>query len=298
MKTKKYIALLLILSVFSFVLSCESMGDVMQVGAAIAQDAGVPGAHLIAAYAKAFEDITPEQEYYIGRAVRANVLGVYKLQTNRPAMTTYINKICNTLIINSSRPEIYNGYHAGILDTDEINAFATPGGHIFITRGLINCTTSEDTLASVIAHEIAHIQLQHGLKAIKSGRRAEAFSSTLSYAAEVKAGDSRFGEVVGTFSDGVGEIVTNMMTKGYSRTQEFEADAEAMNLLSLAGYNPSSLLDMLRVLEQKQSGHPGGFNSTHPTPAQRIENARNNAGKYNVQDTSSYRDSRYRSAVM
>ena len=282
---------LVLLAAFFF--SCESMGSVLQAGAGIAQEMGVPGADLISTYAKAFEQITPEQEYYIGRAVGANVLAAYRLQTNTPALTTYINRICSALVINSSRPDIFNGYHAAILDSDEINAFATPGGHIFITRGLINCTTSEDTLASVIAHEVAHIQLQHGLNAIKSGRRAEAFSSTLSYAAEVRAGDSRFSEVVGTFAEGVGEVVTTMMTKGYSRSQELDADAGAMKLLSLAGYEPSSLLDMLRVLEKEQSGHPGGFNSTHPTPQQRIDSAQKNVGMYSVPDTRSYRQARY-----
>ena len=186
MKTKKYIAFFAFISLMAFFLSCESMGSVMQAGADIAQEMGVPGADVISAYAKAFEQITPEQEYYVGRAVGANDLSVYKLQTSTPALTAYINTICNTLVINSSRPDIFNGYYAAILDSDEINAFATPGGHIYITRGLINCTTSEDTLASVIAHEVAHIQLQHGLNAIKSGCRAEAFSSTLSYASEVR----------------------------------------------------------------------------------------------------------------
>jgi len=298
MKLNKYIALLIIVALFALVLSCESMGGIMQIAAPIAQVAGVPGANLIAAYAKAFEEITPEQEYYIGRAVGANVLGTYKLQTNKPATTAYVNRIANALIINSPRPEIFVGYHVGILDSDEINAFATPGGHIFITRGLISCATTEDTLASVIAHEIAHIQLQHGLQAIKSGRRAEAFASTLSFAAEIKAGDSRFPELVRSFSDGVGEVVTTMMTKGYSRTQEYEADAEAMRLLSLAGYKPSSLLDMLRALERTQSSRPGGFNNTHPTPAQRIENAQKEATRYNIPDTSAFRTARFRTAVL
>jgi predicted Zn-dependent protease len=254
---------------------------------------GFPEAYILAAWSRTFEHITPEQEYYIGRAVGANVLATYKLQTNTPAMVAYINRICNTLVINTRRPEIFNGYHANILDSDEINAFATPGGHIFITRGLINCATSEDTLAAVIAHEIAHIQLEHGLKAIKSGRTAEAFSATLSYAVDVKAGDSRFPEMVKNFAGGVDEIVSTMMTKGYSRTHELEAETEALNLLALAGYDPSSLLDMLKVLEKEQSGHSGGFNSTHPSPSQRIDNVQKSVGKYSVEDTRSYRVPRY-----
>ena len=206
-------------------------------------------------------------------------------------MTAYVNRICNTLIINTSRPEIYNGYHVNILDSDEINAFATPGGHIFITRGLINCAESEDALASVIAHEVAHIQLQHGLKAIKNSRITKALSDTAATGGAAAGYD--LNEVTQTFGLSIDEIVTTMMKNGYSQKQELEADSTAMAFLELAGYEPSSLLDMLGVLQKNQSGHPGGFNKTHPTPEQRITNAKKTVGNYKVPDTRSYRLSRF-----
>ena len=218
MKAKKLVILLVVFSLPAVLfLSCSSFGAAMQTAASVGQGLGISSREfdLIASYAKTFEEITPEQEYYIGRAVAANVLTAYKIQTNMPAETSYVNRICNALVIHSARPEIFNGYRVAILDSDEINAFATPGGHIFITRSLLECASSEDTLAAVISHEVAHIQLEHGLKAIKSSRRAEAFSNTLSYAADVTAKDSRFPELVNTFSNGIDEIVTNMMTKGY-----------------------------------------------------------------------------------
>ena len=293
MKIKKYIVLFSIFLLAVFFFSCAGFGEALQAVAPLAQDLGVPGANLISAYAKAFEQITPEQEYYIGRAVGANVLSTYRLQTNIPAWTLYVNKICNALVINSRRPEIFNGYHVAILDSDEINAFATPGGHIFITRGLLNCSTSEDTLAAVIAHEVGHIQLEHGLKAIKNSRITQALVLTGTTAASAAAGSYNLGEMTSVFSESIGEIVNTMVINGYSQKQEFEADNEAMNLLALAGYEPSSLLDMLQVLQREQSGHPGGFNKTHPTPTQRIENARSSAGKYNVPDTRFYRNARF-----
>ena len=280
--------------------SCQSFEAITQVGAAaVGQITGYQVDPKIVdaigksgvAIGKAFEEITPEQEYYIGRAVGANVLAAYKIQTNNPAMTNYVNKICNALVINSPRPEIFNGYHANVLDTDEINAFATPGGHIFITRGLINCTSSEDALASVLAHEIAHIQLEHGLKAIKNSRITQAILITGTSTAGAAGYD--LGEMTGVFSESVNEIVTTMVSNGYSRSQELDADSMAMSLLYLAGYEPSSLLEMLKVLEKEQGGHPGGFNKTHPTPAQRISNAERTVGNYKVEDTRSYRRARY-----
>ena len=285
------------------------MGTVAQLGAGIGQAFGVVDSNTAAiinknadkinkagaAIGKAFEDITPEQEYYIGRAVGANILTTYKIDTSSPAMVMYVNKICNTLVINSPRPEIFNGYHVNILDTDEINAFATPGGHIFITRGLINCTTSEDTLASVIAHEVSHIQLQHGLLAIKKNQKTQAALTTLSTAASVGASAKGYdiGEMTSVFDDSIKDIITTMVTNGYSQKQEFEADSNALILMSLAGYEPSSLLDMLKVLEKNQSAHPGGFNKTHPTPADRIANVQKTIGNYSVPDTRSYREARY-----
>jgi len=301
MKAKRIIYLLPLLAVITLVLlfSCESLGSIAQIGASLGEATGLisPGvADAISksgvAWGKTFEQITPEQEYYIGRAVAANVVSSYKIQTSNPAMTAYVNKICNALIINSPRPEIYNGYHANILDSDEINAFATPGGHIFITRGLIDCTTSEDTLASVIAHEVSHIQLEHGLKAIKNSRINQALAVTATSAGSAATGVD-LEELTSTFGVSINEIVTTMMSNGYSRSQEYDADSTAMVLLSLAGYEPSSLIDMLKVLEKNQGGHPGGFNKTHPTPAQRLTNAQKTVGKYSVPDTRSYRLDRY-----
>lgn len=243
------------------------------------------------AWSKAFEQITPEQEYYIGRSVAANILVAYKIQTNRPALTNYVNQICNALVINTPRPEIYNGYHVAVLDSDEINAFATPGGHIFITRGLINCATSEDTLASIIAHEIAHVQLEHGLKAIQNSRVTQALAVTGTSAVGAALD---INELVDIFGESINGMLTTLVTKGYSRDQEYDADTTAMVFLSLAGYEPSSLLSMLEVLEKNQPGKRGGFNDTHPTPAQRITSAKKTVGDFSVTDTRSYREARYK----
>jgi len=297
--TKTALTIILVFALLVLIFSCESLGSIAQVGAALGQAFGVIDDRTAEAISKsgvaifkAFEDITPEQEYYIGRAVGANILSKYKIQTNKPAMLAYVNKICNALVINSPRPEIFNGYHVNILDSDEINAFATSGGHIFITRGLIESTTSEDTLAAVIAHEVSHIQLQHGLKAIKNSRITQALLITGTSAAGV-AGNSDIAQLVDIFGDSINEVVSTMVTNGYSRTQEYEADSMAMSLMALAGYEPSSLVDMLKTLEKTQGSHPGGFNKTHPSPTDRITNAQKTVGNYNVPDTRGFRTSRY-----
>jgi predicted Zn-dependent protease len=241
---------------------------------------------------KALEDITPEQEYYIGRAVGANILGIYRIYDKDWNLILYLNKICSTITINSSRPDIYNGYHVAILDTDEINAFATPGGHIFVTRGLLACTDSEDSLAGVIAHEIAHIQLQHGLKAIKNARASQALVQT---GANVAGEVMNLGELTSAFTETIGDIVNTMVINGYSQSQEFDADTSAVKLMAASGYDPAGLITMLRAIEKKSD--PKGFGKTHPGPAQRITSAEKTLNQQKVEDTKAARTARYRATV-
>jgi predicted Zn-dependent protease len=296
---KAAVLILVVLQAALFV-SCQTMAAAAETGAQIAGDMGVIDRRTADAISRsseaigrAAEDITPEQEYYIGRAVGANILTSYRIWNGSPALTAYLNRICNTIVINSPRPEIYNGYHVAILDSDEINAFATSGGHIFVTRGLIACTDSEDSLAAVIAHEISHIQLQHSIKAIKTSRVTQALLVTGSSAAGLAAEGLSLTELTDIFSESVEEIVTTLVNNGYSQTQEFDADNKALALMAAAGYEPSALISMLQVLEKNQGSRPGGFNKTHPTPARRITNAQINIGKYQVPDTRSYRQARY-----
>ena len=297
---KKIILLSAVLVLAGIAFSCAGLASAAGIGAQIAGDLGVIDKNTTAAIVqsseaigKAAEEITPEQEYYIGRAVGANILSAYKIYNGKPALTAYLNKICGAIVINSPKPDIYNGYHVNILDSREINAFATSGGHIFVTRGLIDSADSEDALAGVIAHEIAHIQLQHSIKAITNSRINQALMVTAVSAVGVAA-DMDVKELTDVFNQSVGEIVNTLLNKGYSRDQEYDADRTALSLLAAAGYSPSGILDMLRQLEKTQGSHSGGFNTTHPSPADRLSSAEQSAGNYQTPDTRSFRRNRYR----
>ncbi|MCR5763230.1 MAG: M48 family metallopeptidase [Treponema sp.] len=239
-------------------------------------------------FSKAFEEISPENEYYIGRSVAATILTNYKTYKNEK-LEQYLNSICQALVINSDVPEIYNGYHVKVLDSEEINAFATSGGHIFITRGLISCTTNEDSLAAVIAHELGHIQLKHGLKAIKNDRFMTATKQTVN--AVTKSPSKIQAEVM----DGmVNDVMTQMVNNGYSQKQEYEADAFAVHLMEVSGYAPSEMITMLELIEKNQKNSKIGLAKTHPSPKSRITNVKANMGKnaYSIK-VSDVRTSRY-----
>ncbi len=122
-------------------------------------------------------EFTPEQEYYIGRAVAANILATRKVYDNKAA-TDYLNVFERSLAIYSDRPETFGGYHVLIMDSDEINAFSAPGGLILVSRGLLRCAQNEDEVAAILAHETSHVVLKHGLNAIKEARKTEALEKS------------------------------------------------------------------------------------------------------------------------
>jgi len=221
------------------------------------------------AVSKSFEDITPSQEYYIGRAVAASIFASYSPYAAAKA-NTYVNLLGQTLAVCSDRPETYGGYHFQILDSDAINAFAAPGGLILVTRGLLRCAENEDEAAAILAHEIGHVVKQHGLQAIKTSRITAALTSAALTAAET-VGPSELRELTSVFGDSIDDITSTLVNSGYSRAQELEADQQAAAILKEAGYDPHALVQMLKVMETKLK--PGGldFSKTHPDPEVRIK---------------------------
>jgi predicted Zn-dependent protease len=277
-----YVIIAILLSVM--VINCMTV-DTLAQAAAEADIIDQGTANMIslsaAAFSSAAERSTPEQEYYIGRAVAANILTNYKLWNNDPELTGYLNLICGAIVINSPQPHNFNGYHVAILDSNEINAFTTSGGHIFLTRGLINLAKTEDALAAVIAHEVAHNQLRHSIKSIKTSRVTQALLVTVTAGAGNAMGMD-INEMTDILNESVGEIVQTMVNNGYSKEQEYEADIAAMSFLAAAGYQPSALIDMLNELKAVHKS-TSGFNKTHPAPIQRIYFAEKMIKRYEVE---------------
>jgi predicted Zn-dependent protease len=240
------------------------------------------------------DEYTIEDDYYLGRAVAVQIVGAYRLYMKDAVMSMYLNKICQAITINSSKPVLFNGYHVAILDSQEFNAFATPGGHIFLTKGLIECAGSEDDLAAVIAHEVAHIQLRHAIAVIEEERLATELSGVADRSAARASRNASPQERAVLLGRSVAAAATVLMNSGYVQSQEFEADATAIDLLRKAGYDPAAMVSMLRVLEQQQPSRPGGFNRTHPSPAARITRAQQVSQSGGGHNTRSYRTSRFK----
>lgn len=258
---------------------CASFEQVAKAGTSFARSQGVVTetqaqsiVKTTSAVAKTFEDITPEQEYYIGRTVGAVIVSRYKPYANAEA-NNYLNLLGQTLAQASDRPETFGGYHFLILDSGEINAFAAPGGLIFVSRGMLRLCRSEDAVAAVLAHEIGHVQLRHGLQSIDKSRLTQALTTIAAESAKTM-GSKEIADLTRTFEGSITDITATMINNGYSRSFEREADAAAVSILSRVGYDPEGLVAMLGEMEKNLK--PGGldFAKTHPSPKSRIDDIR------------------------
>src|SRR3990172_3677850 len=250
---------------------CATLEEAAKIGTSVAQSKGLVTGDQVksitkttSAVAKSFEDITPEQEYYIGRSVGAVIFNKYNPYTNPPP------PVGQPLAHAPDRPETFGGYRFLILDSGEVNAFAAPGGLIFVSRGMLRCCKSENAVAAVLAHEIGHVQLRHGLQAIDKSRLTQALTTLAAEGAKT-FGSKELADLTKAFEGSISDVTSTMINNGYSRSFEREADAAAVTILSRVGYSPNGLIAMLSEIEKNIK--PGGpdFAKTHPSPKSRID---------------------------
>ena len=259
--------------------ACVTLDQVTQAGTSIAVASGAISEDnaqsinkSVSAVGKTFDDITPEQEYYIGRSVAASLLGQYK-PYNDAVLTHYVNVLGQTLSRYSAKPETFGGYHFLVLDADEVNAFAAPGGLILVSRGLLKCCKTEDELAAVLAHEVGHVQNEDGLRAISSSRLTSALTILGTESAK-SLGGSQLAEVTKAFEGSINDVTQTLMVNGYSRRQEYQADAVAVQIMQAVGYDPNGLVGMLDEMKKQMHDGGPGFAKTHPSPDDRIAEVR------------------------
>lgn len=215
-----------------------------------------------------FSDITEEEEYYIGRAVAAMILSRYPVYQNQE-LTEYVNRIGSAVAAYSTRPEIYAGYHFLVLDSDEVNAMAAPGGFVFITRGLLERCRNEEMLGCVLAHEVGHVAAKHGLKSIKKSRLIDAFRIMGQEAAK-KYGPEELSELTAVFENVLGDIAESLIERGYDRKYEYEADQLGVEVGARTGYNPQGMIAFLETMVEPEAGAAKGWFDTHPSASDRI----------------------------
>lgn len=210
---------------------------------------------------KASTDMSPRQEYYLGRSASAQLLASKKVII-KDEVHNYLNQLGSWLAVHSARPNLYNGYHFAVLDDPTPSALSTPGGFIFISKGLINQAANEDEVAAVIAHEISHIVLQHANKSIRSKSTMKSITKVGSFLASIVTDGAVDGDDVDLFSD----VVQGVSDISYGKSQETAADAGAIDILSKAGYDARALATVLKKIDSKAS-----FLSKHPRSDARMK---------------------------
>ncbi|MEZ6016554.1 MAG: M48 family metalloprotease [Planctomycetota bacterium] len=219
---------------------------------------------------KSFQDLDPSEAHYIGRSVAADILSrpEYPLSSDE-RLNRYLNDIGLALAATNEdvlRP--FGDYRFAALETDEVNAFACPGGTILVTRGLLSKASSEDEVAAILAHEIAHVTLKHGLAAIQNANLAQAFTFLGDGVAQATMKDEDRAKLTELFDGSIDDIVQTLITSGYSREAEAAADALGRKFLAGTGYDPEALRRVLTKMEDV--GGDGGMFATHPAPEARI----------------------------
>jgi predicted Zn-dependent protease len=220
---------------------------------------------------KSFQDLDPSEEHFIGRSVAAQILSMpqYPLADD-PKLTAYVERVgAGIAAQNDTVRRPFLDYRFAVLATDEVNAFACPNGLVLVTRGLLANTRSEDELAAVLAHEIAHVTLRHGVAAIQQANLAQAFTYLGAGAAQAAMSEEDLKQLTGLFDESVGDVVRTLVTSGYSRDAELAADQLGRQFLAGAGYDPQGLAGVLGCMHQHGGG--GGMFATHPSPKDRID---------------------------
>lgn len=241
------------------------LGDLVDV----LEDDDVQSALSIAeSFHRASSKMNEVEEYYLGRSVAATVLNMYSPLEN-PAMQQYVNLVGQSVACCSPQPAIYNGYHFMILNSSQINAIACPGGLILVTTGLTDLAENEDELAAILAHEVAHVTLKHGVSSIDQARWTE-FGALVAEESADRWGSSEVQSAADDYGDLVEDVVSNIITRGYSRDTEYQADSLAVVILAGAGYSPGALASVLQRMSAIDSRTGPGFWQTHPSPEDRL----------------------------
>ena len=218
-----------------------------------------------------------EREIDFGRSVSAKILGKYPIMRNEKKVR-YITQIGTGISAQLGRPELR--YYFGILDTDEINAFAAPGGYIFVTKGALKLMRNEAQLAGVLAHELAHVDQKHIVRKLK----LQGFDRSLtSGIAQVLGGASLSAKIA---LERLNDLAFKMlMEEGLSKEDEVDADQKALEMLMSTGYDLQSYLDYLLSLKPYlEQGQAKVLSKTHPTIEFRYNNLREFIIKNNLEN--------------
>ncbi len=232
--------------------------------------AGAAGCTTNAATGKSYYyALSESEEVQLGTEAEPEFIKQYGGLVPSPEVQTYVKNLGLKLAKLTERPSL--PWNFNVLNSDDVNAFAIPGGKVFITRGLLSRMTNEAQLAGVLGHECGHVTGQHAGKQITQQQGAAILLQGAQMGAEQAGANPTLIQL--------GAVGGNVATQGFllkfSRDDEYEADHLGLRYMSKAGYNPLAMVQVMEILEKASGGASAGglseWTSTHPLTQNRIK---------------------------
>lgn len=215
--------------------------------------------------------LTPQQEVVLGRQSSPKMAAQYGGTSQNSALQNYIEQVGERIVRQSSAskapsPNSHYPYDFHLLsDPQTINAFALPGGQVFITVGLLRRLKSEAQLAGVLGHEVGHVVARHGAEHLAKQQLGASLVNAVGIAASDNAQDARRAAILA-------QAANQLVSLRYGREDELEADQLGFRFIREAGYNPQGLVELMQILgSARQGGASPEFFSTHPNPENRLQ---------------------------
>jgi predicted Zn-dependent protease len=198
------------------------------------------------------------EEIAIGRQIAGNLLGASHLVKDAK-LQNYVNHVGTWVASQSERPDL--PWHFGVIQSDDVNAFAAPGGYIFVTLGLYRLLENEADLAGVLGHEVGHVIRKHHLKILQQSKLVDVGSKALS---KQIGGNDKVQQLIGSGAE--------IVARGLDKDAEFEADRIGVVLATRAGYDAYGLPSVLQQIGHiaKDEGSVALLFKTHPAPEDRL----------------------------
>jgi predicted Zn-dependent protease len=211
--------------------------------------------------------ITPEQEVALGLQAAPEMAQQFGGEDPDPELQARVQRVGERLVGKSAAGKTPYQFHFHVLnDPETINAFALPGGQVFVTEGLLRRVKTDGQLAGVLGHEIGHVVARHGAEHIAK----EQLTQGLTGAAVLATYDPNDPSSRG--SAAVAAMIGQLVTMRFGRQDELEADHLGVRFTSETRYDPRSMISLMKILEESSQGNrPPEFFSTHPNPENRIE---------------------------
>ncbi len=217
---------------------------------------------LVRLLSQSLDEIDEPREIEIGRQLAAVLLGSKPLSPDM-ALQRYVNQLGRWISLQSTRPNL--PWTFAVLEDPGYNAFAAPGGYVFVTRGLIEQTPGEAELAGILAHEITHVTSKHHLKAMRKSAQTGLLTQVVSSQLNNNLGGLVSAQLLGLGRD--------LYSRGLDQSDEFEADRAGVSLAAAAGFDPYGLVGALQQLRTATPDNPA-FTlalSTHPATQSRLD---------------------------